>query len=225
MKSRRGTNFWPGSLGHMVDQYRPGDIVVATIVEDDSFTGVVREVHRKLNKVVVAWSGGSVVQHDPDEIMLHPYNFAVLKERLDRNFEASVKPRRMKNASVDMFSCAEFVERFQQLYNQFYLFHWQTYSRPQHISFEEANDDLSDMMDKFVEAYQGKYGRVEIEQTLPLANYDEIDEVEFCEDYRDYLVGAKQDVIDEDDLAAIIDEMIARMNKLLYLLTLGGDKE
>jgi len=54
----------------MVHQYSPGDIVVSTLVPTRAFTGVVREVHPKLNKIVVAWGGGSLGQHDPDEIML-----------------------------------------------------------------------------------------------------------------------------------------------------------
>jgi ferritin len=73
MRTRRGTDFWPGELGKMVHQYEPGDIVVSNLVESSVFTGIVKEVHPKLNKVLVAWGGGSVVQHDPDEIMLHPY--------------------------------------------------------------------------------------------------------------------------------------------------------
>jgi hypothetical protein len=112
MRMRRGANFWPGALGHMVDQYRPGDIVVSTIVEDDSFTGVVRAVDPKLNKVLVAWAGGSVVQHDPDEIMLHPYGFAILKDRLGRDLEASC--RRVRSAQNEALKVTELEKKVAQ---------------------------------------------------------------------------------------------------------------
>jgi hypothetical protein len=65
----------------MVHQYEPGDIVVSAIIEEKSFTGIVRDVQPKLNKILVAWGGGSVVQHDPDEIMLYP-ELELLKNKM-----------------------------------------------------------------------------------------------------------------------------------------------
>jgi hypothetical protein len=107
MRLRRGTNYWPGELGHMVEQYRPGDIVVSNIVEDSAFTGVVREVHPKLNKVLVAWGGGSLVQHDPDEIMLHPYGYDVLKDRLGRDLQATCRRVRGRQAQNEALKIDE----------------------------------------------------------------------------------------------------------------------
>jgi ribosomal protein L37AE/L43A len=54
----------------MLRQYRPGDIVSSTIADSHILYGVVKSVSEKTNKVLVAWSGGSYVQHDPDEISL-----------------------------------------------------------------------------------------------------------------------------------------------------------
>jgi len=82
MKSRRGSTYWPGPLGGMVSQYVPGDIVVSVIAAEDSFIGIVREVHPKLNKVMVAWGGGSMVQHDPDEIQLSLHQTPEVKARM-----------------------------------------------------------------------------------------------------------------------------------------------
>jgi hypothetical protein len=222
MKARRGTDYWPGPLGEMIHQYHVDDIVVSTLNgSDDTFTGIVREVHPKLNKVLVAWGGGSVVQHDPDEIMLHPYAGNLIRQRLS---ELSHISRRSRSASKKVIAMVvdEFIERFLQVYSQFFLFHWQTSSHPQHLAFEDANEDLEDLMDKFVEAWQGKYGRVSISDTIPLFNYGEQPEFEFCKDYLDYLVNFKESLTGADaDLANIVDEMVARMNKLLYLLTLA----
>jgi len=102
MKTRRGSSFWSGELGNMVSLFNEGDVVVSTLVRDTAFTGVVREVHPKLNKVLVAWGGGSVVQHDPDEIMLHPFASADFKARMSQsNLGRFAKvARRMRHSSV-----------------------------------------------------------------------------------------------------------------------------
>ncbi len=83
MRTRRGSSFWPGELGLMIEQYRPGDIVTPVTATATNFTGVVREVHPGLNKVLVAWGGGSVVQHDPDEIQLHPVASEFVRNRMN----------------------------------------------------------------------------------------------------------------------------------------------
>ena len=96
MKLRRGTSYWPGELGNMINQFAPGDIVSSVIANSDVLIGSVRTVDSRLNKVMVAWGGGSVVQHDPDEIVLHPHMNDFLVERLSDTRFAS---RRVKNAS------------------------------------------------------------------------------------------------------------------------------
>lgn len=69
MKSRRASSLWPAGLGNMVSQYKVGDPVRSTLVSAPGFYGVVEAVDPKINKVFVAWGGGAVSQHDPDEIM------------------------------------------------------------------------------------------------------------------------------------------------------------
>lgn len=71
MKNRRGS-LWGGGLENMIAQFKPGDIVKPVVVEDIGFLGTVREVDPRINKILVAWGGGSIKQHDPDEIMLLP---------------------------------------------------------------------------------------------------------------------------------------------------------
>lgn len=97
MRTRRGTDFWPGGLGNMISQYQPGDIVTSVAVGEDGFIGSVREVHPKLNKVVVAWGGGASSQHDPDEIMLHPHMNDFLVRRMTAA-DAGIT-RRVRSAS------------------------------------------------------------------------------------------------------------------------------
>lgn len=96
MKLRRGTSYWPGELGKMINQFSPGDVVSSVIADSDVLIGIVRSVEPKLNKVIVAWGGGSLGQHDPDEITLHPHLNDFIAEKMA---QTKVATRRIKNAS------------------------------------------------------------------------------------------------------------------------------
>ena len=69
-------------MNEMVMQYEPGDIVRPVAVEDHGFIGVVRDVDARINKVTVAWGGGSMKQHDPDELMLCIHQDPTVRERM-----------------------------------------------------------------------------------------------------------------------------------------------
>lgn len=70
-RMRRGESIYKKEMARMIDQYRPGSVVLCTYqVIGDSLVGVVERVNKVENKVYVAWNGGPVKQHDPDEIML-----------------------------------------------------------------------------------------------------------------------------------------------------------
>ena len=71
MRTRRGSSFYRSELARVIDQFAPGDYVLSTfMVIGDSLQGLVTDVNKKENKVYVAWNGGAVKQHDPDELML-----------------------------------------------------------------------------------------------------------------------------------------------------------
>lgn len=80
MKTRRGSSYWGGGDAGMIAQFEAGDIVRPAGVP--AFIGVVRDVQAKLNKVLVAWGGGAVSQHDPDEIQLVPYATENVKAKM-----------------------------------------------------------------------------------------------------------------------------------------------
>lgn len=221
MKNRRGSNLWPGELSEMIHGYKPGDVVTPILTGGDSnFTGTVREVDNKINKILVAWNGGSVKQHDPDEITLHPYGISKFTSKKARRarFDKSFFNLTTSPPPVEMF-----VKKFLQVYSQFFMFHWQAKQYGKHIAFDEANEDLEDLMDKFVETYQGKYGRVQLtnKRALQLINYEADNATNFVYDYIEFLKQYKENLVEiDDDLFNVVDEMIARMNKLIYLLSL-----
>jgi hypothetical protein len=82
MRTRRGSTYYPGGLGTLLGHLRKGDIVSYVLNDGDGFSGIVRDVDNKLNKVTVAWAGGIVRQHDPEEVALnvHVYDAEEMDE-------------------------------------------------------------------------------------------------------------------------------------------------
>jgi hypothetical protein len=112
--------------------------------------------------------------------------------------------------------------------NQLKVFHWQTRSFAEHEAFGKTYDALNELIDEFIEVYQGKYGRmfpVGDEFQVNLINYlpDRIDNV--MNNIVSYLTN---ELLNSNDYSAdrnsellnIRDEMLANVNKLRYLLTL-----
>ena len=84
MKARRGSGLWgeTDGLASMVYRFEPGDLVIPVADNQSDFLGVVKEVLPKINKVMVLWGGGSLKQHDPDEILLHPHQDPIVRSRM-----------------------------------------------------------------------------------------------------------------------------------------------
>jgi len=53
---------------------------------------------------------------------------------------------------------------------QMRIFHWQTKSYARHQAFGMIYGQLGDLIDSFVEAYMGKYGRVQVSEPIELDN-------------------------------------------------------
>lgn len=85
---RRGTKLWSDMVSGMIDSFRQGDIVAPTMTKHTQVPGVVQDVDKKAHKVTVAWNGGAVQQHDPDEVMPHPRG-GNMKDMPGANIEAS----------------------------------------------------------------------------------------------------------------------------------------
>lgn len=108
------------------------------------------------------------------------------------------------------------------LRNQLKLFHWQTHGYSSHVALDGIVSALDEKMDLFVEVYMGKYGRPRLGKgtnTIVLGNLGKASMATYAKDAIAYLTAWKLPAKDTD-LANIRDEMLAELNKLLYLLTL-----
>jgi DNA-binding ferritin-like protein len=119
-----------------------------------------------------------------------------------------------------------FITNLLTLHNQFKVYHWQTQRKPgsyaQHIAFGTAYDDLTPLIDQFIEIYQGKKGVIMGRDgfTLNLQNLDDNPEA-FCDEFIGYLSENVPQVLDaqkDTDLLNIRDEMMGILNQTKYRL-------
>lgn len=117
-----------------------------------------------------------------------------------------------------------FLNKFITLQEQFRILHWQTKSYARHNAFGGIYSDLDELIDEFMEVYMGKYGRVEFDGdgTIVLQNSNSLDLNGFVKENIEYLKSLSNDLnpSNDSDLLNIRDEMMAKINKLRYLLTL-----
>lgn len=132
--------------------------------------------------------------------------------------------------SIDVSANDSFVKELLGIQDQVKLFHWQTTSYATHKALGEYYDSLSDLIDTFVEQYQGQFGRVPIKPNpmksdlIGLGDLQSEEQiVMFVKNVWQWLTKLRQNTENEPNttnLQNIIDEMIGETSKLKYLLTL-----
>lgn len=108
--------------------------------------------------------------------------------------------------------------------DQLKIYHWQTKSYSRHIASDSLVDDISNKMDKFIEVMQGNRGK---RLSLPnnkhsLKNQTDSSITKVLKDFRDWLILDLPSFLNktDTDLINIRDDMLADINKGLYLFTL-----
>lgn len=111
-----------------------------------------------------------------------------------------------------------------EMVNQFRVYHWMTKSYAKHQAFGGLYDSMSDLTDKFMEVFMGKYGRPTDESgtlSLSLKFNDEMDCLNQCSAFLQVALTNLLDGGRDTDLLNIRDEMVAEINRAQYLLTLS----
>ena len=100
------------------------------------------------------------------------------------------------------------------------VFHWQTSSFAEHEALGEFYDDFNGLMDKFIEAYQGCYGRIMLGCELEVKPYTMEAPAEFLKSFKEYIsTGARMTVLGNSALSNILDEINGLVEQTLYRLT------
>jgi hypothetical protein len=116
------------------------------------------------------------------------------------------------------------LKTFMTMSEQFRVLHWQTESFAQHKAYGKIYESLSDLADKFMEEYMGKYGRCYFDGgygSIRVYNINDMDIQKFVLHHIDIFNELNEHLDDEDtNLLNIRDEIIGELNQLKYLLTL-----
>ena len=107
----------------------------------------------------------------------------------------------------------QLISKMLTMQSQLRIFHWQSKTFAQHEAFGKAYESLDELVDDFIEVFQGTRGVVKTKGkfNLQLCNLTDCDPVELINEHIEFL---------SNDLTNLKDEMIAVLNKTKYLLRL-----
>lgn len=115
---------------------------------------------------------------------------------------------------------------FLEILSQIRIYHWQSFGYAEHTALGNYYDTMSDLIDSFVESYQGQYGRVFVDVSkIELEDMKEYSIINYVNDTSRWLREFKRKLNDSDAyntnaLQNMLDEMVGETDKLKYLLTL-----
>lgn len=113
-----------------------------------------------------------------------------------------------------------------QLQNQMRVLHWQTTSYAEHNAFGGFYDSASAIIDKLVEAIQGKYGRIMLGgiDSVQISDYSNLKINMFIMDMETFFTTeiflCGLDKIQDGEIENILQELRGEIQKLKYLLSL-----
>lgn len=100
------------------------------------------------------------------------------------------------------------------------VFHWQTSSFAEHEALGDFYEGFNDLMDKFIESYQGCYGRIMMGCDMEVKPYTLDAPITFLEAFKSYISGgARMLVIGNPALTNILDEINGLVDQTIYRLT------
>jgi hypothetical protein len=124
---------------------------------------------------------------------------------------------------------SEILKRLLTFRQQIQLYHWSTSSYSRHIASGTLYDNLSKLIDQFVEVLQGRIVRVAYKKlSLKLKNLKDKEITEFLVSFKNYLedqLGNDLKVLlkekEATELLNIRDEMLSTINQTIYLFSLS----
>lgn len=124
------------------------------------------------------------------------------------------------NRSHSLFAMQTF-----SLRDQIHVWHWQTEIGDAHKALGDFYGSIIDDLDEIMEIAMGKYGRVSLKgigTPPPLKDINEMNIDEYLESYVNLYNQYKIDTFKNDaDIQNKLDEVVASINKLRYLLTMS----
>lgn len=110
------------------------------------------------------------------------------------------------------------------LRDQIHLFHWQTEIGDQHKALGDYYESFLVQLDGLMEVIMGKYGRISVKSVgtpKPLIDLSEVNIEDFVNSKVSIFEDAKKLFAKDSEILNILDEIIAEIQKLKYLLTMS----
>ena len=125
---------------------------------------------------------------------------------------------------MGIIGCENIIIVFFHMLNTIKLYHWQTISYARHKATDSLHAELSDLIDKFIEVYIGRYQRPKYNNTVKI-KVEELTDDTAVTTINEYIEYLKNDIVkylkpSDTDLLNIRDEMLQNLNQTLYLFTL-----
>lgn len=98
---------------------------------------------------------------------------------------------------------------------QVHIFHLQTKSYAEHKALQGYYEDIDDLMDSLIEAYQGQFGIIENYQSMPISKYEGKEQVvSYFEDLMSLIEKNREGL--PSHLQNIIDTIVELITSTLY---------
>ncbi len=142
----------------------------------------------------------------------------------NRNKNVNMSNNLKRESNVVLKS--KLVRNFLNLLIDVKIYHWKTYSYAEHKATDELYASLNENIDKFVEVMLGKNGKRLDMKEKKIKIIDPNGKNEFLVMMRDYRELIERDIDkyismnSNTDLSSIRDDILADINKFMYLMTL-----
>jgi len=117
-----------------------------------------------------------------------------------------------------MEHCSKLVSYLMHSRTQAHIFHLQTPSFAEHKALNDYYDGIVDLIDAFVESYQGKYGIMNGYVGFAIMNYTNKQQVTQYFEALCSTIGELRQGITDSYLDNQVDEMVTLVNSTLYKL-------
>ena len=123
----------------------------------------------------------------------------------------------------DLYKIIPLLYHFRQ---QLHIYHLQTLSYARHKSSDDLLGELTEFIDRFIETYSGKYGRVkfDIPTNITLNNMNDENAMSFLDNMINYFLNKIPNYLDskiDSDLLNLRDDIVGKINQTKYLYTLS----
>jgi hypothetical protein len=120
-----------------------------------------------------------------------------------------------KGESSMTYTVQEFVLCLLHAVTNTHILHLQSKSYSEHMALGSFYEELDDLTDSYVEAYQGKYGLI---MDYPAKYELPTPPIEYLVGLNDYVYQARSSLKQDSELQNITDEIVALIDSTLYKL-------